>query len=720
MPSSMPSSLPSSEPSSMPSSMPSSQPSSMPSSMPSSEPSSMPSFMPSSEPSSMPSSMPSSQPSSMPSSMPSSEPSVMLSDMPSLKPSSSPSDVPSAAPSSMPSLTPSGTPSDVPSSQPSVDYYVLQVTSAISGASAVLDPYSAQNCAYWWAKDDFYNYDTDFTNEDELVQRYLVAVFHCSVSGLDATWLDHTSNECTWTGVSCLTGTPEQEVKSLVLSDDGLAGTLPTEVGLLSKLTSLALQKNNFGNTIPTELGQLTEMKSLDLSENGFDGTIPSEIGQLTSLYSFRVAKNDLTGNIPWQLARATDLTYARFEDNDLNGWIPQNFWRLSNLKSYSVANNERMGGPIPSNYASLTKLESFQWQNTKITGYVPIEICEGAFQTATWPSAIVDCDEVICTCCNCDNAHVLNIALQVTDFYDLVGAATPTSESEALGWSETNYFTFNPALTDEEILQKYILAVMYHSTGGVDIPNYATWLSPYNDDVSEDSSLTGSLPSELVGLTALENLNLNNNGIGGPIPSTLAQIGTLELLDLSSNSLTGPIPDGFGSLSSLANIKFDNNVDITGTIPSDFETMPALNNLQIYITGMTGDVTAALCNTVTTNGGTVVEIDCSDMTCPATSSCCADDVGALVLRLLPPTCILVSCLHLHHWVNRNSGFLSCPCSVMNGTPFLLECCSMRSCSVVVLHSTKASQKLTLLDICCPSWFIGDNRKKGTPGSCLD
>merc|ERR1712166_1242281 len=56
----------------VPTSMPSSEPSSQPSSMPSAQPSSMPSVQPSAQPSSMPSVQPSAQPSSMPSAQPSS------------------------------------------------------------------------------------------------------------------------------------------------------------------------------------------------------------------------------------------------------------------------------------------------------------------------------------------------------------------------------------------------------------------------------------------------------------------------------------------------------------------------------------------------------------------------------------------------------------------------------------------------------------------------
>ena len=141
VPSSSPSTSPSSQPTPIPSSLPSSSlslsPSSLPSSQPSSSPSASPSRQPTPEPSSSPSSSPSSQPTPRPSSLPSSSPSRQPTPVPSSSPSSLPSSQPTAQSlsqtTSMPSLVPSSSPSSSPSSQPTPKpYYLLPSSSPLT------------------------------------------------------------------------------------------------------------------------------------------------------------------------------------------------------------------------------------------------------------------------------------------------------------------------------------------------------------------------------------------------------------------------------------------------------------------------------------------------------------------------------------------------------------------------------------------------------------
>ena len=51
---------------------------------------------------------------------------------------------------------------------------------------------------------------------------------------------------------------------------------------------------------------------------------------------------------------------------------------------------------------------------------------------------------------------------------------------------------------------------------------------------------MTGSLPSELAMLTALEQLWLANNNHDGPIPPGIGNLTALVVCDLTGNSLTG------------------------------------------------------------------------------------------------------------------------------------------------------------------------------------
>ena len=94
-----------------------------------------------------------------------------------------------------------------------------------------------------------------------------------------------------WYGV----GTRESDgrVTSVWLSNNGLKGTIPRELGGLTELDSLELRSNHLVGILPAELGNPTNLRRLDIRDNKLSGEIPrSFIGRL-SLWSFRFDFND-------------------------------------------------------------------------------------------------------------------------------------------------------------------------------------------------------------------------------------------------------------------------------------------------------------------------------------------------------------------------------------------------------------------------------------------
>ncbi|EFH55114.1 leucine-rich repeat family protein [Arabidopsis lyrata subsp. lyrata] len=83
------------------------------------------------------------------------------------------------------------------------------------------------------------------------------------------------------------------------LSNNGLSGVIPTELGGLLKLRTLNLSHNFLSSSIPFSFSKLRDMESLDLSHNMLQGSIPHQLTSLTSLAVFDVSYNNLLGIIP-------------------------------------------------------------------------------------------------------------------------------------------------------------------------------------------------------------------------------------------------------------------------------------------------------------------------------------------------------------------------------------------------------------------------------------
>lgn len=126
-----------------------------------------------------------------------------------------------------------------------------------------------------------------------------------------------------------LTGTlPSQlgelaELERLVLDGNSLTGRVPPDLGNLGKLTMLNLRDNSLSGSIPAELGALASLDTLDLFNNDLSGPIPAALGNLASVQRLTVGWNELTGPIPAELGQLDNATYINFSRNELTGTIP-------------------------------------------------------------------------------------------------------------------------------------------------------------------------------------------------------------------------------------------------------------------------------------------------------------------------------------------------------------------------------------------------------------
>ena len=106
-------------------------------------------------------------------------------------------------------------------------------------------------------------------------------------------------------------------VNEFTLSDLGLSGDIPQEIGTLDSLEFLWLEDNQLTGPIPTEIGNLSKLKYLIMHYNQLSDSIPSEIGNLSNLEILKLDNNQLTGYLPESIC---DLNIVFNWQNNLFG----------------------------------------------------------------------------------------------------------------------------------------------------------------------------------------------------------------------------------------------------------------------------------------------------------------------------------------------------------------------------------------------------------------
>mmetsp|Transcript_12453 Transcript_12453/g.25463 ORF Transcript_12453/g.25463 Transcript_12453/m.25463 type:complete len:470 (+) Transcript_12453:235-1644(+) len=90
----------------------------------------------------------------------------------------------------------------------------------------------------------------------------------------------------------------EGRVTGLEWLEEGLPGTIPSEIGALSALTHLNLNNNKLNGAIPSTIGALSSLTYLDLRHNSLSGTVPYSLSNLTNLKNLSLSINNLSNSL--------------------------------------------------------------------------------------------------------------------------------------------------------------------------------------------------------------------------------------------------------------------------------------------------------------------------------------------------------------------------------------------------------------------------------------
>ena len=220
----------------------------------------------------------------------------------------------------------------------------------------------------------------------------------------------------TWHGVDT---DGDGRVVTLEMYRNNLAGSIPAEIGGLTRLVHLGAKDNGL-TSIPSEIGRLERLEGLDLTGNLltavppelFDlpeldwlglgrnrltripreirdapklryvslrlneltGDIPPELGSMPALGWLDLSANRLTGDIPPELGSASSLRSLRLEGNELTGSIPPAFGNLASLRSLRL-NHNQLAGDLPPELGRLLRLEELLVNDNRLAGAIPSEL---------------------------------------------------------------------------------------------------------------------------------------------------------------------------------------------------------------------------------------------------------------------------------------------------------------------------------------------------------
>ena len=357
------------------------------------------------------------------------------------------------------------------------------------------------------------------------------------------------------------------------------------------RVVSLDLDSNELTGSIPSELGGLSKLEELDLSGNLLTGSIPYVLGGLSKLERLYLDGNRLTGKLPSALTSLDQLDIFRWDDQDVaDGETPLCAPRGKAFQAWLNGIKTRSGrhcglGTIEDDWRALVAL----YRATRGDGWTRKDkwssSLEGEAPTAetlkSWYGVGVSDGRVVSLDLG-NNRLEGSIPPALGDLASL--------ERLSLGHNELTG-SIPSELGDLASLK--VLDLHGNKLTG-SIPSDLGGLASLEKLVLDENKLTGSIPSELGDLASIKELHLHNNELTGSIPSELDGLDSLEMLFLGYNQLTGSIPSELGDLASLEELHLHNN-DLTGSIPLELTRLDKLKKLDLSGNQLTGELPSAL-----------------------------------------------------------------------------------------------------------------------------
>ncbi|XP_051126050.1 probable LRR receptor-like serine/threonine-protein kinase At3g47570 isoform X2 [Andrographis paniculata] len=400
------------------------------------------------------------------------------------------------------------------------------------------------------------------------------------------------SSVCNWIGVTC--GKRHNRVIGLNISNMGLAGSIPPELGNLSFLVSIDISKNGFESTLPEDLVRLQRLRFVSFSYNNFTGEVPSWISSLpqlenlslrnnsfssinsflvstsnqTKLDTLTVSYNPFQGEIPKSIGNLRSLKKLYMVGNGFSGSIPTSIVNISGLETLELSENLIQG--MPEAIGNLHMLKWLNLQGNRLDGSIPLIV----FNISTLENLSFSRNQLSGTLPGdmCRGVPLLK-RLYLSD--NMIHGHIPSSISSC---TQLQFFS------------------MPHNVLTGSIPKEIGSLEMLQTLYLRSNMLTGLIPSEIGNLHNLQFLSLGDNFLTGTIPSTMSNMSYLNYLSFKRNRLHGFLIDEIGNLTMLTELYLGEN-NFTGVIPQVYDRLTQLEVLEMGMNSLSGHIPSYIFN---------------------------------------------------------------------------------------------------------------------------
>jgi Leucine-rich repeat (LRR) protein len=366
------------------------------------------------------------------------------------------------------------------------------------------------------------------------------------------------------------------ELGVLILNNNAIGDTLPSQLGNANSLSLLSLFGNNFSGKIPSSLGDLSNLTKLYLYDNAFTDTIPGQLGNLSLLQELDLSGNQLQGMIPASLGNFSSLRILRLQENNLFGNIPDEFGRLSAIDIMDVSHNQ-LTGNIPDSLANIGSISTLNLSSNQLEGSIPETIGNmsgiGEFilsnnqLTGTIPIAL-------------SNTHIQSLVLANNQLTGPIPGELGNIPNLTQLYLQNNQLQGTIPMN---LFNAENLFIVDLSQNQISDTLAVEWTQlPLLDRLYLDhNQFYGSIPAEFGSALQIRRLHLNNNQLEGEIPVEFADNNRLYELYLNDNKLEDMPDMSDNNLRSLSGFTVFNNLldfddlELNADLDDDFEYAP-------------------------------------------------------------------------------------------------------------------------------------------------